>query len=108
MDKKVKLFTLDELRDKTLQWSEDRGILKNGKVTTQALKMVSETGEMCDNIAKGRSIIDDVGDQLVVLTNIAALAGFTLEEAWSHAWNDIKDRKGKLSPEGSFIKEGDV
>ena len=28
---------LDELQAKTLQWSGDRGILANGKITTQAL-----------------------------------------------------------------------
>ena len=104
----IEQFTLNELRDKTLQWSKDRLITVNGKATTQGLKLVSEVGELCDNLAKGRNTIDDVGDCLVVLTNLAELEGFTLEEAWSHAWNDIKDRKGHLSSEGSFIKEGDV
>lgn len=101
----VEQFTLDELRTKTIDWSMKRGILTNGKVTTQGLKLVSEVGELCDNLAKGKNTIDDVGDCLVVLTNIAALEGFTLEEAWSHAWNDIKDRKGYLSSEGVFVKE---
>ncbi len=104
----IEQFTLNELRDKTLDWSMKRGIITNGKATTQGLKLVSEVGELCDNLAKGRDTIDDVGDCLVVLTNLAALEGFTLEEAWSHSWNDIKNRTGHLSPEGSFIKDGDV
>ena len=101
----IPVFTLRQLRDKTLDWSMERGILTNGKATTQGLKLVSEVGELCDNLAKGKDTIDDVGDCLVVLTNLAALEGYTLEEAWSHAWNDIKDRTGHLSPEGSFIKD---
>jgi len=100
-------YTLDELNEKTLGWSKDRGITVNGKSTTQGLKLVSEVGELCDNLAKGTSIIDDVGDCLVVLCNLAELEGITLEEAWSHSWNDIKDRKGALSKEGSFIKDTD-
>lgn len=99
---------LHTLRDLTLQWSQDRGILTNGKVATQALKLVSEVGELCDNVGKGRSIKDDIGDCLVVLTNLAALSDLTLEQCWAYAYNEIKDRKGYLNEQGNFIKEGDV
>lgn len=99
---------LNTLRDLTLAWSEDRGILKNGKTTTQALKLVSEVGELCDNVGKGRNIKDDIGDCLVVLTNLAFLEKLTLEECWEHAYEEIKDRKGHLNEHGNFIKEGDV
>jgi len=101
-------LNLEECKDATIQWSFDRQILQNGKTTTQALKLASEVGELADNAAKGRSIKDDIGDCLVVLTNLAALEGLELAECWNHALNDIKDRKGHLSPEGSFIKEGDT
>jgi len=100
-------YTLDELVTKTLNWSRERGILTNGKSTTQCLKLMSEVGELADNLAKGRRTIDDVGDCLVVLCNLSALEGYTLQEAWNHAWNDIKDRQGYLSLEGSFIKYED-
>ena len=100
----IKHYTLEELNDLTLKWSDERGILTNGKSMTQALKLVSELGELCDNLAKGRSIIDDIGDCLVVLTNLSALEGLTLEECWSHAYNDIKDRKGYLNEHGNFIR----
>lgn len=99
---------LTTLRDLTLHWADERGILKNGKVTTQALKLVSEVGELCDNVGKDRSIKDDIGDCLVVLTNLAALSNLTLEQCWSHAYNEIKDRKGYLNDQGNFIKEGDI
>ena len=101
-------YSLNDLEVLTLNWSHDRGITTNGKATTQGLKLVSEVGELCDNLAKGRPTIDDIGDCLVVLTNLAKLEGYTLSECWSHAYNDIKDRKGYLNELGNFIKEGDV
>lgn len=101
-------LNLKECHEATLQWSADKLITVNGKSITQALKLMSELGELADNLAKGRSIVDDIGDCLVVLTNLAELEGLTIEECWNHALEDIKDRKGHLSPEGSFIKEGDV
>ena len=103
----VKQYSLSELRKLTLQWSYDRKITVNSTTPTQALKLVSEVGELADNVAKGRSIKDDIGDCLVVLTNLAKLENITLEECWSHAYNDIKGRKGYLNGNGVFIKEGD-
>jgi len=98
---------LVELRDLVLQWSADRGILTNGKVTTQALKLVSEVGELADNTIKGKDVADDIGDCMVVLINLAALHGFTLEHCLNKAYEDIKDRKGFLNAEGTFIKDTD-
>lgn len=98
---------LTTYRDLTLEWSSDRGILKNGNAFTQVLKLVSEVGELADNIIKGNNVEDDIGDCLVVLTNIAALKNTTLEVCWNKAYNDIKDRKGFLNAEGTFIKTTD-
>lgn len=100
--------TLDQYENLTLAWSEARGITVNGKATTQALKLVSEVGELADNIIKDRDVKDDIGDCLVVLTNLAKLKGTTLSECWDQAYNDIKDRKGYLNEHGNFVKEGDV
>lgn len=100
-------MNLKDLEGLTLKWSHDRGILTNGKDTTQALKLVSEVGELCDNIAKGADCKDDIGDCLVVLTNLASLRGYTLAECWEVAYNDIKDRKGFLNANGNFIKSTD-
>jgi len=103
-------MNLIELHEKTLRWSYDRGILTNGKLTTQALKLGSEMGELMDNVAKGNleSIKDDIGDCLVVLTNLAYLAGTSLDECWQIAYDDIKDRKGFLNENGTFIKSTDA
>ena len=44
---------------------------------------------------------------IVVLINIAERNKVTLEECLLKAWDDIKDRKGKMV-DGIFIKEGDL
>ena len=54
-----------------------------------------------------RDIADDIGDMIVVLINIAERNGLTLEDCMQRAWEDIKDRKGKMI-DGIFIKEGDL
>lgn len=89
------------------KWSGDRGILVNGTIPTQALKLVSEVGELADNVAKGRDVRDDIGDCLVVLNNLALMNDTTLEECLQVAYDDIKDRKGYLNESGVFIKESD-
>ena len=39
------------------------------------------------------------------LQDLAERAGFTFEECCTHAWNEIKDRKGRMVPGGAFVKE---
>jgi hypothetical protein len=63
---------------------------------------------LCDNLAKGKDVKDDIGDMFVVLTNIARLEGTTLVECANVAYEDIKDRKGFLNANGNFIKSTDV
>jgi hypothetical protein len=96
---------LERYVDLVTAWSQERGILTNGKIATQTLKLVSEIGELADNVAKGNDVADDIGDCLVVLNNIAVMSGYSLEDCLKHAWNDIKDRKGYLNDKGVFIKE---
>ena len=99
---------LEQLNLATLKWSHERGIIQNATPHIQALKLVSEVGELCDNLAKSKDVRDDIGDCLVVLTNLAAMTGSTLEECWNVAYNDIKDRKGFINNHGTFIKSTDV
>jgi len=71
------MYNLKELEELTVKWSDDRGILKNGKATTQALKLVSELGEFSLHIEEKKDLKDDIGDAMVVLTNISRLIGIT-------------------------------
>ena len=94
--------------DNFTQWANDRQIIQNGNILAQGLKLVSEVGELADNLAKGRCIKDDVGDCMVVLNNLAQMQGLTLSECLEQAWGDIKDRKGFMNEHGVFIKQGDT
>ena len=101
-------YDLNTVEEKIVQWSHDRGILQNGKAITQCLKLMSELGELADNLAKGKNCEDDIGDCFVVLTNIARLEGTSLVKCANIAYEDIKDRKGFLNANGNFIKSTDA
>ena len=98
----------DELIHLISLWAMKRGILNNSTPLAQFAKLVSEMGELGDNIAKQRDVTDDIGDCLVVLNTLAIMNDTTLEECLKVAYDDIKDRKGRMNTHGVFIKEGDV
>jgi NTP pyrophosphatase (non-canonical NTP hydrolase) len=76
----------------------------------QLLKTMSELGELADATLKSDrdGIVDGVGDVMVTLIIYAALQDVSLEECLTAAYEQIKDRKGVLTPEGVFVKEGDA
>ena len=92
--------------DKIRLWAEDRGLYDKGDIKTQALKLVEEVGETCRAILKedGPKIEDGIGDCIVVLTNLAELHGIKIEYCIDAAYNEIKDRTGKMS-NGTFKKD---
>jgi hypothetical protein len=71
------------------------------------MKTMSELGELADATLKGDAIaiVDGVGDVLVTLILYCALHGITPEYCLAMAYEQIKDRKGTLTPEGIFVKE---
>ena len=88
------------------QWHKDRNLINGSSDKDQYLKLIQEAGELSDSLCKGKDIRDDVGDMMVVLINIMVRNNLTINECLSIAYNDIKDRKGKMI-DGVFIKEGD-
>ena len=88
------------------QWHRDRNLIDGSDDKSQFAKLIQEAGELSDNICKGKDVSDDIGDMIVVLINIAERNNLTIEECLQQAWDDIKDRKGKMI-DGVFIKEGD-
>ena len=87
-------------------WHEARNLIDGSTDQAQYVKLIEEAGELAGNIARGKYVGDDIGDMVVVLINIARRNGLTLEDCVQTAWNDIKDRKGKMV-DGVFIKEED-
>lgn len=96
---------MNELFNKIISWANDRNIIKGGTAKDQCLKLIQEVGELSDNLCKGKSPIDDIGDCMVVLAIIAEQHNLTVTECLEHAYNDIKDRKGQMI-DGVFVKEG--
>ena len=88
------------------EWANDRGLYDGGDPKTQALKLVEEVGETCRAILKedANEMIDGIGDCVVVLTNLAELIGTPIEECIDRAYDEIKDRKGKMD-NGTFKKD---
>ena len=101
------MSSFNELVLKVLQWSEARKIIPNSTPEAQFLKAVSEVGELADAVNKGDmpAIKDAVGDTLVCLINMCALLDIDMVDCLEGAYNEIKDRKGFLTPEGVFIKQ---
>jgi len=100
-------MTYQELEEKVIQWAKDRQIIPNSNPTAQLMKTMSELGELADATLKGDAIaiVDGVGDVLVTLILYCALHGITPEYCLAMAYEQIKDRKGTLTPEGIFVKE---
>lgn len=100
-------MTFQELEIKVLQWAAERRIIPNSNPTAQLMKTMSELGELADATLKDDhpNVVDGIGDVLVTLILYAALQGITLEYCLAAAYEQIKDRKGTLTPEGIFVKD---
>lgn len=99
-------MTVNELISNIAQWHHDRNLIEGSDDKSQFAKLIQEAGELSDNICKGKDIADDIGDMIVVLINIAERNNLSIEQCLEQAWNDIKDRKGRMV-DGVFVKEGD-
>jgi len=88
------------------QWAEDKDILFKENSKNQALKTVEEVGELASALLKDdkESLKDAIGDVCVTLVILAKANGMCLTECLTHAWEEIKNRKGK-TVNGTFIKE---
>lgn len=62
------------------KWGEDRNFYSENGTTPehQFVKLIEEFGENAGRIARAKSPKDDIGDQFVVLTNIARLCDLSL------------------------------
>lgn len=98
---------MKHLIQSVITWADERGIFEHSSPQAQTLKTVSEVGELCDNVLKGRDIRDDVGDVLVTLIILCHMKRTTLADCLALAYGEIKDRKGTMQAGGAFVKEGD-
>ena len=95
---------MEELTKLIIQWHHDRNLINGSSNKDQVLKLIQELGELSDSVCKGNDVKDDLGDMMVVMLNIMEREGVSMEECLLTAYNDIKDRKGKMV-DGIFVKE---
>jgi len=88
------------------QWATDRNLIEGSDMKSQFVKLIEEAGELANSIAKKNDIefADAIGDMVVVLTIMAAQNGMMIEDCIDGAWQEIKDRKGKMV-DNIFIKD---
>lgn len=97
---------MEQLIQKVQIWAEYRNLISGATPKTQLIKLMSEVGELADDINKQADPTDSIGDCLVVLTILAAQHGITMHDCLAHAYEQIKDRKG-IMLDGVFIKDTD-
>jgi NTP pyrophosphatase (non-canonical NTP hydrolase) len=106
-----------------INWAEARSIIPNSTPKAQAIKTLEEAGELLQAASKLHILAytkykdtpiyneikeqykDAVGDVLVTLIVGAALADVDVVECLNQAYDEIKDRKGHMNPDGIFVKE---
>jgi NTP pyrophosphatase (non-canonical NTP hydrolase) len=101
----MKSFT--ELEMDVIRWGEARGIVQHAKPLGQAIKTMEEAVELVDAINKGdmHATKDAIGDVLVTLILNCAILDVPITECLYQAYQEIKDRKGRLGADGVFVKE---
>ena len=90
-------------------WAVVRGLDK-ADPKAQMCKLMEEAGELAEAIGKGREkeeILDAIGDCVVVLTILGMQTGCDIVQATERAYDEIKDRKGRMI-NGVFVKQEDL
>lgn len=88
------------------KWAHDRNLIEGATSQAQTVKLFEEGGEVAAAVARGNreALKDAIGDCTVVLVILAAQNGLSFEECVLAAYNEIKDRKGRMV-DGVFIRE---
>jgi NTP pyrophosphatase (non-canonical NTP hydrolase) len=90
-------------------WAHARNLVVGSTPEKQTVKLLEEVGELAAGVARndGAKIMDGIGDAVVVLTILAEMYGVTIESCIQMAYDEIKERKGKMI-NGVFVKEADL
>ena len=102
INKKPSSISFSDIRD----WANERNIIEKGDAKTQLIKLYEETGELSEAILKNNKedIIDAIGDSVIVLTNLAEMAGTSIEDCILSAYNEVSTRTGRMI-NGTFVKD---
>lgn len=99
---------MDELIEKVKAWAKERGIDKQS-ADKGYRKTVEELGELSSAYSRGNRemMIDSIGDTTVCIINLATQMGLDFNKCLEYAYNEIKDRTGKIE-NGVFVKDADL
>ena len=110
---------MQDLIDKVVQWAEDRNLIEGSSPARQIYKTMEEATELAVAIGAYdleasydepflidhvNAVQDAIGDISVTLIIIAEQVGISFESCLAAAYEQIKDRKGKMVS-GIFVKE---
>lgn len=101
------------LIDKINEWADSRG-LKQADSKIQWMRITEEVGEIRDVLLKPTkftepqaALKDAIGDTLVTIIVLAHQLDLDVTECLSIAYEEIKNRKGKMV-NGTFVKKEDL
>lgn len=96
---------INELVERVWGWFDEKGL---HDVPMQMVKASEEFGELAHEVARGnyksQATKDAIGDTLVTIIGVAHHLGLSPAECLSIAYNEIKERKGRVI-DGSFVKD---
>lgn len=100
-------MNFEELESRVIAWAAARQIIPNSNAMSQALKTAEEVVELLQALNKkdSKEVIDSYGDCLVTMIIGAELYGVNLVACLEAAFDEIKDRRGTLGPDGLFYKD---
>lgn len=99
-------YTPRTVYDDIRQWAHDRNLIEGSTPEAQITKTFEEVDELFLAIEHHSvsEIIDAIGDVTVTLVIIAEQLGLRFESCVAAAYDEIKDRKGKMV-DGLFVKD---
>lgn len=105
--------TFEDLITNINQWADERN-LKQADPKIQWMRVTEEVGEIRDVLLKPTkftepqaALKDAIGDTLVTIIVLAHQLDLDVTECLSIAYEEIKNRKGKMV-NGTFVKEEDL
>ena len=95
-----------DIEKKVIEWGRERELYEYSSAEKQLYKLYEEQDELSEAIYEMNleKAYDAIGDMLVVLTHIANFLNITMTRCYALAYEEIKDRKGKMV-NGVFVKE---
>lgn len=100
-------MSIEQNIQRVQDWAERVGIYEHSNVPAQALKAVSEMGELADAVIKCDipAVEDAIGDVMVCLVNVAHLWGLDVAGSFERVTDEVTARKGRMVAGGAFVKD---